>query len=398
MKNILLLQGPFGPFFAKFDHLLRLNGFQTWQIGFNFGDEFFAQNERYTAYRGKPDNWQDFFTEFVTKNHIHAIFLIGDCRFYHQIAIDVCEQLNIRVFVFEEGYLRPNFITCESNGVNGKSHLMQLDASFYKNYSEPRRTFVSQLPLQPFLKGWIYSVLYYNVKAFGLFLYPHHIFHRPHPIYKEFFYGWRNAGRKILFLLREVFLRKQIKRSLSKKFFLATLQTNNDFQVRTHSHYTQGQEAYIREVIASFAEHANPAHSLIFKHHPYDRGRKIFDNTIHSIAKEYAIEKRVYSTHELRLPSLLSHAVGTVTINSTVGISALLYNSPVMVMGRAIYDLEGLTNNGTSLDSFWRTPRQPDPLLRDKFFNYLINTNQYSGSFYSGFSPDFQTIIDRLKQ
>ena len=52
---------------------------------------------------------------------IDLVFLFGDCRPIHRAAHDVATAMGIDVGVFEEGYLRPDFITLERHGVNGNS-------------------------------------------------------------------------------------------------------------------------------------------------------------------------------------------------------------------------------------------------------------------------------------
>lgn len=47
----------------------------------------------------------------------------GDWRPLHREAILVAKLRNIRVWAFEEGYLRPHYITMEEGGVNGNSML-----------------------------------------------------------------------------------------------------------------------------------------------------------------------------------------------------------------------------------------------------------------------------------
>ena len=47
----------------------------------------------------------------------------GDWRPLHREAILVAKLRNIQVWAFEEGYLRPHYITMEEGGVNGNSML-----------------------------------------------------------------------------------------------------------------------------------------------------------------------------------------------------------------------------------------------------------------------------------
>jgi capsular polysaccharide export protein len=48
--------------------------------------------------------------------------------------------------------------------------------------------------------------------------------------------------------------------------------------------------------------------------------------------------------------------------SSTVGCQALARGVPVMALGKAIYDIAGLTHQG-ELDEFWNAPEAPDPIV-----------------------------------
>jgi capsular polysaccharide export protein len=66
------------------------------------------------------------------------------------------------------------------------------------------------------------------------------------------------------------------------------------------------------------------------------------------------------------MPELLTHAKAVVTINSTAGISALVHNKPLKVMGNALYDIKGMTYQG-HLHQFWTADFKPDMKLFKKF-------------------------------
>ena len=146
-------------------------------------------------------------------------------------------------------------------------------------------------------------------------------------------------------------------------------------------------ENFIHSVMASFAEHAPSDTALIFKHHPMDRGRPLFYRYIREQAKRMCVSNRVYAVHDVHLPNCLKNAIGTITINSTVGIASLFHGIPTIVLGEALYDIEGLTCKGLPLDRFWSEYKAPDRGLFRKFRSYLIEKTQLSGSFYNGF-PD----------
>ena len=80
--------------------------------------------------------------------------------------------------------------------------------------------------------------------------------------------------------------------------------------------------------------------------------------------------------------TLLQAARGLVTINSTVGMSALLHGVPVKVIGTAYYDLRGLTYAGT-VDDFWSAAErvEVDMELYGRFRSHVIRTTQINGNF-----------------
>lgn len=380
-KNILLLQGPMGTFFRRLDNYLTLQGANTYKIAFNLGDYFYHNKKNLFSYKDKIEKWEDFIENFYKKYKIDKIILFGDCRKYHKIAIKKAKELNIEIFVFEEGYVRPNFVTFEKNGVNGFSSLPK-NKNFYKKI-KLNNIKIKEKKIKPnFYKISLQIIIYYILAYYGKILYPNYQHHRSLNIYREFFYGIRNLYRKAKYKITEFFLLNKI---LQTSYFFVPLQTYNDFQIKCHSKYNNIEE-FIEEVLLSFAKYANKNDYIVFKHHPMDRGRKNYKNFIYKLAKKLGIDKkRIFVINDLHLPTLLDNTKGTITINSTVGLQALYHNSPVKVMGNAIYDIEDLTDQ-KKLKNFWKNPKKPNKNLFVKFRKYVILKTQINGHFYSFFS------------
>ncbi|EFG7555445.1 capsular biosynthesis protein, partial [Escherichia coli] len=93
----------------------------------------------------------------------------------------------------------------------------------------------------------------------------------------------------------------------------------------------------------------------------------------------------VIYVHDLPMPGLLRHAKAVVTINSTVGISALIHNKPLKVMGNALYDIKGLTYQG-HLHQFWQADFKPDMKLFKKFRGYILMKTQLNAVYYGIFN------------
>jgi capsular polysaccharide export protein len=383
-KNILLLQGPVGLFFKKVGNQFTQKGANVYRIGLNAGDEFFASRQNYTAYRGKPEAWYDFILDFLKEHKIDKIFIFGDCRYYQSLAVGASDTLGVEVFVFEEGYLRPHYITLERHGVNDYSRISR-HPEFYKKIE------LSEIPPAKYstpnpICNWSIVIAYYFIAKLLSFRYPHYRHHRNFSATQEFFFGTRSLIRKVLYTRRDNKYLPKIKNELSDQYFFVPLQTHNDFQILQHSGYGS-IEKFIIEVLESFALHANKRIYLMFKHHPIDRGRKNYKDFIVEQAHELGIKKRVIVVHDLHLPTCLEHAKGTITINSTVGLSSVLKGTPTITLGRAIYNIEGLTNKNISLDDFWANPQKPDKELAQKFKHYLIHSTQLNGNFF-GRMPD----------
>jgi len=377
-----------GSFFKKLDTHLRRQGAVTYKICFNMGDYFFSHKDNAVPYRGTQAEWGSFIESFLKRNRIDKIFLFGDCRYYQKIARKIAYQSDIDVFVFEEGYIRPHYITMEKFGVNGFSTLPR-DASFYR--ALPEETIPEPLHAkQSKMKMVVSASLYYALSNIFRFRYPHYVHHREFSAIKEMFHGARGVLRKWLYAVTERGYLSQITNKLSKRYYFVPLQTHNDFQILQHSHY-RSIEKFIIEVLESFARHAPRDTYLMFKHHPVDRGRKNYKRFIREQADLLGIKARIIVVHDVHLPTCLKHAVGTVTINSTVGLTSVAYGIPTITLGDAIYDIEGLTNRGTALRKFWHSHKKPDAALYERFKQYLVQNTQLNGSFYGMFPKELES-------
>lgn len=153
-----------------------------------------------------------------------------------------------------------------------------------------------------------------------------------------------------------------------------------DTQVVMHSSY-QSIEEFIREILTSYANDAPSRNALVFKHHPLDRGYTNYKSLIQELSEDLHIQERVFYVHDVSLPKLLKNAKASVMINSTVGLSSLYHNTPVKVMGDAVYNRKGLTFQG-ALTDFWKNPGKVDTKAVARFRSFLIRNNQVNGNFY----------------
>ncbi|ECQ9132817.1 TPA: capsule biosynthesis protein [Campylobacter coli] len=374
-KTVLLLQGPVGTFFHRLAIKMKKNEAKIFKLNFNGGDFLFYPSGK----RCKCDekDLENFYENFFKEKKTDAIVMYNDCRLIHAKAIKVAKELGIGIWIFEEGYLRPYCITFEKDGVNANSSLPR-DKNFYLSCNILTKESIKEIPggfkfmaFSAFLY-WLFSFLlapFFNNKLHHRTLFPF-----------EFLFWFRSLYRKYLYKLTEKKLNQKIY-SLEKKYFLAILQVYNDTQIKHH--YKKSIEEFIEETILSFANHARAKSYLVFKHHPMDRGYRNYSKLIDELCQKYHVEGRIFYVHDTYLPTLLKNALGCITINSTVGLSAILEGCPTKVCGNAFYNFEGLAYP-KKLQFFWREAHayKPNPNLVLNFKNYLLNTNQFNGNFY----------------
>lgn len=377
-REALLLQGPIGPFFARFAEDLEARGFRVTKVNFNGGDRLFYRRPGAIDYGGTLDDWESWLERLVINREVGRIYVFGDCRAYHRIARDVARRNGVRLFVFEEGYIRPNFITLEENGVNGLSSMMEAPVSL-----EPTGVALPEEiphPGRVFPVTAAYSILYYWASAAARRSFPHYRHHRPSDCIAEGARWIRSGFRKWRYARRERHVPSTLADEFAGNYFVCPLQVHCDMQVVVHSDFNS-IEHFIGEVLASFREHAPSTKAIVFKHHPLDRGYTDYTTLFANLAAELGLQGRVFYVHDLCLPSLLRQAQGTVLINSTVGMSSLFHGTPVKTLGKAIYDMPGLTYEG-SLDTFWNVDAEVDPEIFGAFRDNLVARNQLNGNFY----------------
>ncbi|HDX8360038.1 TPA: capsular biosynthesis protein [Aeromonas hydrophila] len=392
--KILLLQGPLGPFFQTLSQALSDAGHQVYKIHFNGGDECWpcvGHNERFT---GKPESWNTFFRRFIKRNGIDSLICYGDCRYYHRQAIRICKLKKISIWALEEGYLRPDYVTLEQGGVNAFSpHYAKRAKLAELTWPEP---YQAQLQVgKTFARRAWYASRYHINKSLFRWRYPHFVNHRPWSLYQEAT-GWIKSG--IIKLCRRRGDQVLLKNMMGHKghIFFIPLQVTEDFQLREHSDLSNIED-FIAQVMNSFAEHAFSEDVLLFKHHPMDRGFVTYQPQIDRLGTLLGLKDRVFYGYELPLPALYPLLKGVITINSTVGLSALLHDVPTFCMGRALYDMPGLTTRGT-LERFWH---KQNPVCRKTFERMrqsLLHLTQINASFYRHLEIGAMAVVQKIQQ
>ncbi|AIL32294.1 capsule biosynthesis protein [Basilea psittacipulmonis] len=378
-QNVLLLQGPIGPFFKDLATYLSAQGKSVFKINLNAGDAYFYHGEQVFDYVGGLDGFEAFLNMFMEQHHIDSVICFGDHRPYHRIAKTWCQQYQRSFWVFEEGYFRPHYVTLEENGVNDDATTPR-DSEFFlsQEFSEMKNP-------EPLASGFFpmarLAMQYYWHMNKGKEHYPYYQHHRDTNLF-DYAKHWMISGvKRMCHYISEYPMTQWIKRGRLGDFYILPLQVRGDSQVKIHSNYDSVND-FLCEVLDSFVHHAPQHLKLIVKHHPMDRGFCSYRTIIQTYQDRYPeLKGRLYYVYDIPMPVLLRQGKGMVTINSTSGLSALLHDMPVKVMGHANYDFQGITDQG-SLNDFWNNPTPPNSVVFKAYRDYHLHTTQLNGSFY----------------
>ena len=389
-KSFLLLQGVASPFFNQLETALLKADQKCLKINFCGGNlyagMFYRKALNHINYQGTLDELPKFYAEIFAKHEITDIALFGDTRPVHLSAIALAKQNKIKVHVFEEGYFRPNWVTLDTGGVNAYSGVYQksqnkaewfLDHGTDESWQEQSQATGGGL----LIRAW--HDIQYHLTSFMLKKkFPHYKTHRPDSPLAEY---WGFIRRIPLVHFRYNKLSNQAIEKLVKSqapYYLLPLQLEADSQIRLHSPFNNLEEI-IATTLQSFAKHAPENSKLVIKLHPLDPWFINYDKIIKRLLKELNINKeRLIYLESGNLDNLLAQCQGTILVNSTVGTSALAANCPVIALGSAIYNIDGLTYQG-SLDDFWLNGSRPDKALFAAFRQCYIKHTQINGSFYN---------------
>ena len=327
--------------------------------------------------------WPTFFDEFLERSRATDLLLIGDRRPLHHPAIVLARRRGVRVFVFDEGYVRPHFVTLEKNGVGGRSELPR-DPEVIKALGLGLPPASPPPDLEPDVRRKVREAVKHhfgNVIFWPLF--PRYRTHRPQTVFREL------TGLLPRHLTRERHKGKD-EAALGKfladgrAYFFLPLQLPADTQFRCYSRFTSLQET-MAVILDSFQRRAPEEYSLVIRSHPLDwqiGGHRKFAL---SFAQTLGLETRICFVNEGDTNRMIAGSKGLVLVNSTTGLTALAMGKPVFCLGKAIYALPGLASAGGAddLDEFWGRPPSPDAALCRAFLSLLRDRALAVGNYYT---------------
>ncbi|TGE84510.1 capsular biosynthesis protein [Pseudoalteromonas sp. KS88] len=277
---------------------------------------------------------------FEQQKPTHLVIWNGN-KLPNVTVVKAAKRLGINVFYYENGLL-PNTSCLDPKGVNFASSVKR-EREFYENFELPE---------------------HFNVHIPKL---------TPRANHKK---------RK-----------KFVQSKLPARYIFVPFQVPHDTQIASYSPWIHSMEALYDKVMEAVEELNDPQLKVVFKEHP-------------SWHKHYP---HLYKKHPQALfangnvtADLIENAQAVVTVNSTVGIEALLIGQRVITLGQACYNIDGLVlhapneialrNQLLQVMHGW----QVDSHLKDTFFSYLKHVYSVQGRWQDCSKDHVEAVEKRL--
>ncbi|MFG1392637.1 capsule biosynthesis protein [Xanthobacter agilis] len=378
-RVVLMLQGAASQFHWGLGLALQARGARVIKVHLCAGEWVFWPGKA-ISYRGRRERWPHYVDDLMRTNGVTDLVLFGDCRDYHAQAILKARALGVRLHLFEEGYLRPHWITLEHHGVNDHSDFprdpqLLLDEADRLGLPPKVHIYHDRFALRA-----LWDVAWNANRLVGAVAYPHYRHHAVlHPVAE--YAGWlRQFARQRKIAKRDEGELNALVES-GAPYFVLPLQLDGDFQIRVHSDFRDMTEA-AEAVFASFARAAPRDCRLMVKRHPFDVPLTDRRGQIEAMAARHGFADRLTFVESGDIVPFISESEGTLVVNSTSATFALSHGVPLMVLGRATYKIPGLAFQG-SLDEFWTMGEPPDPKLWWAYRRVLLERTQINGGFFS---------------
>lgn len=381
-RAFLFLQGPISPFFERVaDEIGRQDpSARCLRINLCYGDRLSWRRPGAVNYRGRPADWPAFIDDFIAREGVTDILMLGEQRDYHLAAAEAAKRHGASVIATDFGYLRPDWIAFEFDGLTGASRFPRDPDAIRAIAAASPAPDLTPRHRDAFWTQARLDIAYHMASSLLWFTHPHYKSHQPnHPVTTYIGTGLRMLlqKRRTERATREIAAAE----AHDGPTFVFPLQIARDFSIRAYSPFPD-LETPIRQVVASFARNAPQNARLVLKVHPMDPGLVSWRRVALKEAARHGAEDRVRYIDGGDLNRLIKASAGVVVVNSTVGLAALQRGAPTIALGQAIYDVPGMTA-ATDLDGFWQAPPKPDAGLVNDFIQAITGAIMVRGTFYS---------------
>lgn len=186
--------------------------------------------------------------------------------------------------------------------------------------------------------------------------------------------------------------------SLPARFVLLPFQVSQDSQLILHSPLVRGDMRRLLRAVHSALRDLDPNMRLVVKLHPAESSRVL--GSYRNLPREYP---DVQFTVRHPLNDLLARCAAVVTINSTVGFEGIVFEKPVVTLGRNFYTAPGLVIPVERIEDLPAALRDalrraPDAERRRAFLRYVYFCFLTHGSYRDFSETSFRAVATRITE
>jgi capsular polysaccharide export protein len=180
--------------------------------------------------------------------------------------------------------------------------------------------------------------------------------------------------------------------TLPDKYYFAPFQQEDDASLIIHSPNIKSMKQFCNWLDVALKEMPQD-YWIVMKRHPSEKKNFNF------ILKKYKHSRIIFS--DLSTDFLIAQSMGVITINSTVGMEALLLNKPVYLLGDAPYGIEGLVSLCNTPEDIAKNITNKknfiDQQALNSFFSYLYHCYSLPDSYEKTTKSHWQVLANKVK-
>lgn len=337
-------------------------------------------------------NYLAFLDELFAEKKFSLFIMWNTSAMFDRASHLFARKKKIRTIVFENGYFRPFTLSVEKLGVNYENSVPR-DPLFYADIRIDKGRFEKHLlspehaVCAPSQKTDSNKLVEYYFKI------AHELFFKEA---ENQVYAYRVGFKAPLVALLNRFRKSVLpKFDFKRKYIFVPFQVEIDSQIIFFSKNLKRMHELVALVIKSVEQYNSKYNDdlyVVFKTHPldYHLNKKIFRNLKTGMVVDSG------DTNEY-----IEKSEAVITINSTVGIEALIRHKPVITLGDAFYNIEGLVTHCGALNSLCDCindvlTKPVDFQLIDKFLYYFRFENQYELNWRNPDLMSINKLIDHI--
>ncbi|MFB9213679.1 capsular polysaccharide export protein, LipB/KpsS family [Vibrio sinaloensis] len=295
--------------------------------------------------------------QFIIDKGINLVLIHNETRWYHAIAIDICQDLGVRYLVTEQGLIRPYTTIIDPRGTSKNCTIDFINKTSFENKSE--------FNFYPKCKHDSLKSIFFFFIFLAFFTLERWNSNKTILRYMHNNYSLRKYGLRIMNKLK---IKNNNISRLEEKSILLLLQLDYDSQFLIHSPFSNNDQV-ISEV-ENLAKKKN--YKLAIKKHPLD-------------TRDYRLGQNSYFAQGGVL-ALAKQAEAVFTVNSSASIEVLKTSKPLLMLGESLYDYEGITTRVSKKNQDYcieLAKKKMNPNGRNAFIDFLLNEYLILGAGYS---------------